>query len=56
MRKVASDLGELVDIIRYRHEATLRFLRYRVRKPQWLQRIVDHIFDVARSLRGGFHK
>jgi len=56
LRRVARDLGELVDIIRYQRWATLRVLRHRVRKPRWLQRLVDQFFDRAFSLRGRFFR
>jgi hypothetical protein len=51
MHRVAHDLGDLLDIVRYRRRATWDVLRYRVRKPRWLQRIVDQTFDVVLSLR-----
>jgi hypothetical protein len=50
-RRIARDLREVVDIIRYRRRAIWRVLRHRVYKPRWLQRLVDGFFDRALSLR-----
>ena len=54
MRRVAHDLRELVDVLRYRPRRTLHVLCYRVRKPRWLQRIVDRLFNRVLALRRRF--
>ncbi len=55
-RRVAHDLREVVDVIRYRRRATWYVLRARVRKPRWLQRIVDHLYDKTLLLRRRFSR
>jgi glycosyl transferase family 54 (putative N-acetylglucosaminyltransferase) len=55
-RRVAHDLREVVDIIRYRRRATWYVLRARVRKPRWLQRLVDRLYDRVLSFRRRFSR